>query len=117
VTKTATVWRPQTGTGDVTNIADTFVITESSDFLITESGDFLILNSSIVTPKDDTIWGETNTKNATPWRVDGFGDVGSGATATRVTVSDDIRTTVSGDIRVTADGSYAPKDDTIWVEA
>jgi hypothetical protein len=115
--KSATAWRPQSGTGDATSITDTFLITESSDFLITESGDFLILDSSVVTPKDDTVWSQTDTKDDTVWRVDGSGDVGSSATATRVTISGDTRVTISGDSRVTADGSYTPKDDTIWVEA
>lgn len=117
MTKQATIWRPQSGTGDATSIADTFLITESSDFLITESSDFLILDSSVVTPKADTIWGTTDTKDDTVWRVDGYGDVGSGATADRVTISGDTRVTISGDVRVTADGSYAPKDDTIWIDA
>jgi len=115
--KSATIWRPQSGTGDATSITDTFMITESSDFLITESGDFLILDSSVVTPKDDTIWGATDTKASSVWRVDGYGDVGSSATATRVTISGDTRVTISGDSRITADGSYTPKDDTIWIDA
>jgi hypothetical protein len=117
VTKSATIWRPQSGQGDATSIADTFLITESSDFLITESDDFLILDSSVVTPKDDTIWSLADTKDDTVWRVDGWGDLGSGATATRITVLDDTRVTESGDSRVTEDGSYTPKDDTMWVEA
>ena len=118
MTKSATIWRPQSGTGDATSISDTFLITDLlSDFLVTESLDFLILEPSVVTPKASSIWGQTDTKNASAWRVDGFGDVGSKSADTRTTVLADIRVTVSGDIRVTALGTYTPKSSSVWADA
>ena len=115
--KSATIWRPQSGTGDATSISTTFLVTDSSSFLITDSGDFLILDSSVVTPKASTIWGNNEIKTGSQWRVDGSGDLSSGATATRITVTGDTRFTVSGDIRVTADGSYKPKSGSVWTDA
>jgi len=115
--KSATIWKPQSGQGDATSITDTFLITESSDFLITESGDYLTLDSSVVTPKSSTIWGLTDTKAGSTWRVDGTGDLSSGAVATRTTILGDTRITVDGDTRITTDTTYTPKDDTIWTDA
>lgn len=117
MSKSATIWRPQSGTGDVSTISTTFLITDSSNFLITDSGNFLILDTSVVSPKVSTPWSSTDIKTSTGWRIDGSGDLGSGATATRTTVLADTRVTVSGDIRVTADGSYTPKSGSVWVDA
>ena len=115
--KSATVWRPQSGTGDATSISDTFLITELGDFLITESSDFLILESGLVTPKDDTIWGTTDTKAGSTWRVDGSGDLGSGVSTTRTTIAGDTRIVIGGESRITTDGSYTPKSGSIWADA
>jgi hypothetical protein len=116
--KVATAWRPLSGAGDTSSTSGFLLLEDGVSLLLLEDGvSFIELETSVVTPKDDTIWGLTDTKATTAWRVDGYGDVGNSATATRTTVLGDTRVTVSGDIRITADGSYTPKDDTIWVEA
>lgn len=117
MTKQATVWKPQSGQGDATSISDTFLITELGDFLVTESLDFLILEPSVVTPKASTIWGLTDTKAGSTWRLDGSGDFNNGATATRTTISGDARTVIGGESRITSDSTYTPKSGSIWSEA
>lgn len=115
--KSSTIWRTETGQGDVGSIDTTYLITQASDFLTTQSGDFLILNPGSVTPKDDTVWSLSDTKASSIWRVDGFGDVGSTTAEDRLTVSGETRVTVLGDTRITEVGTYTPKDDTVWTDA
>jgi len=115
--KNSTVWRPQTGTGDAVAVDDSFIITESGDFLITELSDFLVTGESSITPKADTIWGLTDTKANSAWRLDGSGDFSNGATTSRVTISGDARTVIGGESRVTSDSTYAPKSNSIWADA
>jgi len=117
MTKSATIWRPRSGTGDVsTSTSVEALLTQVSDTLITESGDTLILTATTVTAKADTAW-DSQSKNATAWWDTGYGDVSSIATTDRYTEAGDTRITESGDTRILESTEVTPKRATVWSDA
>lgn len=59
MTKNATVWRPLSGQGDVTNgTSDDFLLLETADKLLLETGDDALLEDTVFVPKETTAWSE-----------------------------------------------------------
>lgn len=61
MTKSATVWRPLGGQGDVTNDneGDFLLLEDNSSHLLLENGDDIILEDSVVRAKSATVWSES----------------------------------------------------------
>lgn len=60
--KASTLWIPLSGTGEVSNDNEGITrITESGVTRITESGTTRVLEDTVIIPKDDTVWSESDT--------------------------------------------------------
>lgn len=117
MSKNATVWRQPNGLGELANDnAGGVLLLETGGNILLETGGSILLEDSIYEPKAQTAW-TAESKNATGWHDQGFGEFETGQSVTRTMEDGTTRLMEDGTERVLEDGDITPKAGTAWTES